>query len=110
MSSGSERFKQVFNQMLRNKEHGSIAKYWRQRYLDAAKANASAAELQQIVDATEDEAVDEIQWHGANASPICVFKDRSGLQMVREEDGTLTFVAYNMCNSDTFERRDKGER
>lgn len=82
MSSGSERFKQVFNQMLHNKEHGSIAKYWRQRYLDATKANASDVELQQIMEAMEGDGVDQIRARIDGSSPIIVFKDKSGLQFM----------------------------
>lgn len=111
MSTGAERYTQAINQMLQNKEHGSIAKRLRKRYMDACEANVSEAELWRVVEAIETEAVDHIKpFPGQDASPILVFEDRSGLQFVQfvpgdsdKKEGHATIMVYNMCNSDTFE-------
>jgi hypothetical protein len=96
--SFSEKIIQSMNQALYNKEYGSIAKYWRRRYLELYQADASDAELQQVVDAMTVEAVDLVKAHIDGVSPILVFNDRSGLQFVPSE-GVVHCMAYNAVNS-----------
>ena len=91
---------QMFKQMMENKEHGSIAKTWRQRYMDARAANAQQADLDKIVKAMEADAVATIDMHSKVVSPQLVFKDHSGLRFEHVDDHILNFVAVNYVSID----------
>jgi hypothetical protein len=77
--------------MKRNRECGSIAKYWRQRYMDALNRDAPDEELKQVMDAMEGESK-----HQLRCSATFVFDDKSAAQIIERIDGKEpTFLCIN---------------
>jgi hypothetical protein len=90
--------KDMLEQCMRNKEYGSIAKYWRERYLDAVKRNAPDPEIWQIVDAMRAEVTRVLHPVIPGSSHVYVFADHSAAQLIPGPDGGKVFLCMNYVN------------
>ena len=86
-------------QCLRNKEYGSIAKYCRERYLDAVERNAPDMELRQIIEAMRVDATKELDTVIPGPSPALLFEDHSATQLIRGPDGSMFFICVNYLHN-----------
>ena len=82
----------TLQQCLRNKEYGSIAKYWRERYLDAVERNAPDMELRQIIESMRAKAMKERETVIPGSSTVLLFEDHSATLLIPGPDGSTIFV------------------